>query len=488
MTLKPIPDDRLNIFSFLLAAAVIFHVGKWNIWLHSPVSLALGVSAVFVLMKPSSTYGLYALLALILTDAFEKMPWIPNHWLFAAVVSLTILSSALILTVRDRRTGADRSRLFDTFAPALRLELVLLYFFAFFDKLNKDWLDPGASCGTVLFSSLHLPAFSDSRLLTEILPIYGTLVFEASIPVLLLFRKTRVAGIMLALVFHFILGVFEYYNFSALTYALLYLFVPDNFSGKLREWWTVSAIRGFYMRSVNMRLAGRLKAPVLITAGAACLALFIYAKLSYPALNPHLELKDPAKMGKTRLYHAFLVLWWIYGIALISVFLLSLRRGKPAEYGKKWFFLPPYAVLMIFPLLIVLNGASPFLGLKTQTAWSMFSNLRTEGRYSNHIIVKHPYYMAGYQTDLVEIERSADPALSAFQNSGYLIPYFELKRYMSLNRQYPPDTLVYTRNGAEITVSSPEDDPELFKPASYILRKLLIFRPVPSEERGLCQH
>lgn len=491
MTLKPVPDDRLNIFSFLLAAAVVFHLGKWNFWLHSPVSLALGVSAVFVLMKPSSTYGLYALLALLLTDAFEKMPWIPNHWLFAAVVSLTILSSALILIMRDRRPSADRPRLFDTFAPALRLELILLYFFAFFDKLNKDWLDPGVSCGTVLFSSfLHLPVFPGSHFLTEILPIYGTLVFEASIPVLLLFRKTRVAGIVLALVFHFILGVFEYYNFSALTYALLYLFVPDNFSGKLREWWTGSAIRGFYIRSGIERLSGRLKTPVLVTAGAACLALFIYARLSYPAIEPHVELKDPAKIGKTRLYYAFLALWWIYGIALISVFLLTLGRGMQAGYGKGRFFLPPYAVLMIFPLLIVLNGASPFLGLKTQTAWSMFSNLRTEGGYSNHLIVRHPYYMAGYQTDLVEIRRSPDPTLSAFKDSGYLIPYFELRRYMTRNRTSPPgaDALVYARNGAEITVSRPEDDPELFKPASYIFRKLLIFRPIPSKERGLCQH
>jgi hypothetical protein len=239
---------------------------------------------------------------------------------------------------------------------------------------------------------------------------------------------------------------------------------------------------------VNTRLTARLKAPVLVTAGAACLALFIYAKLSYPSLNPHLELKDPAKIGKTRLYYAFLALWWIYGIALISIFLLSLRRGRQAEYGKGRFFLPPYAVLMVFPLLIVLNGASPFLGFKTQTAWSMFSNLRTEGGYSNHLIVTHPYYMADYQTDLVEIRRSSDPTLSAFKDSGYLIPYFELRRYMSQNRPSSPDALVYIRNGAEATVSRPEDDPELFKPVSYIFRKLLIFRPVPSEERGLCQH
>jgi hypothetical protein len=145
---------------------------------------------------------------------------------------------------------------------------------------------------------------------------------------------------------------------------------------------------------------------------------------------------------------------------------------------------------MLFPLLVVINGASPYLGLKTQTAWSMFSNLRTEGGYSNHLIVRHPYYLAGYQTDLVEIRRSSDPRLSVFQDSGYLIPYFELRRYLSLHRPSSPVAagLVYMRNGTRITVSKPEDDPELFTPPNYILRKLLSFRPVPSARRGFCQH
>lgn len=451
MTPKSLSDDRLTIFSFLLAAAVIFHVGKWNIWLHSPVSLALGASAVFVLLKPSSISRLYALLLLVLVDAFGKMPWIPNHWLFAAVVSLTILSSALILIVRARRMSVEGSELFDTFAPAVRLELVLLYFFAFFHKLNRDWLDPGVSCGTLLFSSSsHLQGLPGTDFLLRILPIYGTLVIEAAIPLFLLFRKTRIAGIFIALLFHFMLGAFEYYNFSALTYAVLYLFAPDEFPDWLRGWWNGSAVRGIYLRFEATGLTSRFKTPALVTAGAACLALFIYASLSYPARVPHIELKDPANIGKPRLYYAFLALWWIYGISLIAVFLLSLRTGHAARYRDRRFFIPAYAVTMLFPLLIVINGASPYLGLKTQTSWSMFSNLRTEGGYSNHLIIRHPYYTAGYQTDLVEIRRSSDPRLSEFKDSGYLMPYFELRRYMSQNRSSSTGAgvLEYIRSGA----------------------------------------
>jgi hypothetical protein len=145
---------------------------------------------------------------------------------------------------------------------------------------------------------------------------------------------------------------------------------------------------------------------------------------------------------------------------------------------------------MLFPLIIAINGVSPYLGLKTQTAWSMFSNLRTEGGYTNHLIVRHPYYLADVQSDLVEIKHSTDPRLSAFHEKGYLIPYFELRRYMSMNdsalsREF---TLEYVRKGANKQVSKPGDDPLLFEPENYFLRKLLHLRPVPSGNSGVCQH
>jgi hypothetical protein len=120
----------------------------------------------------------------------------------------------------------------------------------------------------------------------------------------------------------------------------------------------------------------------------------------------------------------------------------------------------------------------------------MFSNLRTEGGTSNHLIIRHPYYLADYQTDLVEIKDSSDPRLTAFKEKGYSIPYFELRRYMSANQIPAGDSigLEYVRKGSDKSVSAPGDDPELFEPDNYLLRKLLSFRPVPPGETGVCQH
>lgn len=488
---ESLSDDRFTIFSFLWAAAVIFHLGKWNIWLHSPVSFALGVSAVSVILKPSSAYRFYILIILQLIDAFEKMPWISNHWLFASVVNLTILVSALILIISARNTGIDRSRLFNTFAPALRLELVLLYFFSLFHKLNTGWLDPAASCGTRIFlSSFNHPGFLQSPLVSETLPIYGTLAVECMIPLFLLTGRLRIAGIIIALFFHFMLGMFEYYNFSAVTYAMLFLFTPDNTPERLLELWNGSRIRELYKYSIDTGLIAKVKAPVLIVTGAACLALLIYTKLNYPSVQPFIDPIEVWTLRKPRLYYVFLALWGLYGSALITVFLFTLRKGKPLRYGTSRYFIPVYKILMLFPLIIAINGGSPYLGLKTQTAWSMFSNLRTEGGSTNHLIIRHPYYLADFQNDLVEIKYSTDPRLSAFHEKGYLIPYFELRRYMSMNVRPESDEnkLEYVRKGSDKKVSDPGDDPALFEPENYFLRKLLSFRPVPSGNSGVCQH
>jgi hypothetical protein len=488
---RSLSDDRFTIFSFLWAAAVIFHLGKWNIWLHSPVSFVLGISAALVLLKPSSLNRFYILICLQLIDSIEKMPWIANHWLFAALAGLAILLSALTLMISSKKINIEKSELFDTFAPAVRLELLLLYMFTFFHKLNAGWFDPGVSCGTKLYLLMTGGSgFFQSSLFTEYFAIYGALAVELIIPVCLIIRRTRTAGIIIALLFHFMLGAGEFYNFSAVMYALLFLFAPDNFSEQLSEWWNGSSVQKLYRRMIERGLIKKVKLPILIIAGASYLALFIYARLAYPSLEQYPELRELGKFGRTRLYYVFIGLWWIYGILIIAVFLSAIRKGKSIWSSRNRHFVPRYKILALLPILVVINGASPYIGLKTQTSWSMFSNLRTEGRTSNHLIIRHPYYLADYQSELVEIKNSSDPRLGVFGEKGYLIPYFELRRYLSMNHKYEADgiRLEYVRNGRGKSISGPGDDPGLFEPVNYFLGKLLHFRPVPSDKNSICQH
>ena len=58
---------------------------------------------------------------------------------------------------------------------------------------------------------------------------------------------------------------------------------------------------------------------------------------------------------------------------------------------------------MATPLLVVLNGMCPYLGLKTDSSFAMFSNLRTEPGFANHLVMPHGPQPFGFQGDLVRL-------------------------------------------------------------------------------------
>jgi hypothetical protein len=81
----------------------------------------------------------------------------------------------------------------------------------------------GATLYATLARRLWLP---DGGALATGAAIGGTLLLELGLPVLLLFPRTRLAGVLLAVPFHVALGLAGYPRFSALCLALLLLFLP----------------------------------------------------------------------------------------------------------------------------------------------------------------------------------------------------------------------------------------------------------------------
>ena len=80
-------------------------------------------------------------------------------------------------------------------------------------------------------------------------------------------------------------------------------------------------------------------------------------------------------------------------------------------------FRPISPVFWVLPALLVFDGINPYLGLKTDTAFAMYSNLRSEGGRTNHLIWRHPLDLGNYQEDLVQIVESNDPPLKV-RSSG----------------------------------------------------------------------
>lgn len=92
--------------------------------------------------------------------------------------------------------------------------------------------------------------------------------------------------------------------------------------------------------------------------------------------------------------------------------------------------------LYVFPILILLFGMTPYLGLRTAGNFSMFSNLRTEGKTSNHLLLgSNPLKFWGYQEDVVHIididDRYGD-VIHHYDESpkGYELPVIEFRKWI----------------------------------------------------------
>jgi hypothetical protein len=135
------------------------------------------------------------------------------------------------------------------------------------------------------------------------------------------------------------------------------------------------------------------------------------------------------------------------------------------------------------PALLVFDGLTPYLGLKTETAFAMYSNLRTEGDETNHLIWRHRLDLADYQRDLVRIIDSNDDVLEADAKLGPEVPYYTIrKRVADLVRSGKHGIRVtYVRGGNTIRLDRAETVPELAAMPSWLERKTLRFRTIDSE-------
>jgi hypothetical protein len=138
------------------------------------------------------------------------------------------------------------------------------------------------------------------------------------------------------------------------------------------------------------------------------------------------------------------------------------------------------------PLIIMLNGTSPYLGLKTENSFAMFSNLRTEGGVSNHLIVPVEAQIFDFQKYVVEISSSTDTVLQRMASEGKAMVLFEFQNYLNANS---PDTVAYMVNGRPgIFLERDVSTHAALGKNPYILRKVLKFRSFSPGGPQECSH
>jgi len=389
--------------------ACLFHQLSFPLdWRWYNKGILLSIATLFVLFKPSSWQRLALLIIVDWISVGWEFPFHPNHIVFSWVVNGTLLTSLIMVATRNKVIGRPdlAPRWFEAFAPWVRIELCILYFFAVFHKLNVAYFDPGLSCAAKLYLEINdrFPLLPVPHW-TLYAAIYGTLIIEVAIPLLLFFPRTRAGGIILGLLFHGLLALHGHvglFSFSATMIPLFTTFLPSSVAEALRP-------------NETIRKAWRW---ILFILGALLLA-WISRDLLPSSLRLEDKLAQNWKVG-------FLGFFAYLGFSLILfVRILKITWNDIQTPVGSW---KTHPGIIGFILILVINGFGPYFGLKSVTSFSMFSNLHTENGMTNHLIMPSGIQITNWQYDVVEIIDSNEPGLIQLRDNGLLVIFLELRR------------------------------------------------------------
>jgi hypothetical protein len=431
------------------------------------------VFAIISLVRPNRILY-FALSILFLTAAkVDVMPAIPNHIVLMLIIHLTLLISLLLYWDRSLDIKERISQWFGKVAPYLRIELLIVYFFVVFHKLNYDFFNPEVSCAVELYTDIAgiYPLMPQGEWINRAMIIF-TLLLELLIPILLIIPATRVIGVMMGVVFHLMLALHPnlmILSFTAELYALFVLFLPKEVIGRM--YLLMQKIQQIRLRDIQIRLV---VGCALMIGGSLAAIIWFMGGFTFQVIDEIL-------------FFVLMALWTLWSLLLIgAIFLLSRGRVLNLAGSSSPFFNISWSPLLIFLLLTVFNGLTPYIGLKTATNFSMFSNLNVVGEENNHFFMPSDVKFSGFQTDTVTVQATNDSHLNEFIKQEYQITWFELKKYLYEN-QKRDFYAQFSRNGDEIFIYQPEQMAGGWEELNWLTRKLLIFRHIPKSGHTSCQ-
>jgi len=457
-----------NLFAFTWAVAGLIHQLSFTDWRWYDVEgLLLSAATLWVLFKPSSWQRFAIFLVIDWVSVAWKFPVHPNHIIFSWVVNGTLLAALLAVLQKGSTDTNVAARWYEAFAPWLRIELCMLYFFTVFHKLNFSYFDLDLSCA----ARMHLEIIDRMPVLpaadwAQHVAVYGTLIIETAIPLLLIFGPTRPAGVILGMLFHGLLALHGHiglFSFSSVMMSLFTVFLPTGAVAELQP-------PKFLRKPWSWGLYGM----------GVILLLWAIRKWLPPGLHLEEALANKWKVG-------FLFFYGYLGVALLMFIQLSktaLKEIQAAGPGN-WRARP---LLIAFPMMLMVNGFGPYIGLRTETSFSMFSNLQTENGRTNHLIVPAGIQITNWQYDLVEIIDSSDSELNSSRDNDLFAVYLELRRVRTTAGSN--FWVTFRRNGNIETFEMARPETYGALPAlGFMARRYFYFRAVERDPMQVrCKH
>lgn len=461
---------RLSWFARAWAVAALFHLvaeGRGALTAQPELALlsvSLGLAAAWTLLNPQR--ALLPLCALVVLHAWAEAPVVGNHWVLAALVSLTVCLSRLHASLRPENTDEARN-----LTVAVRLTVLPAYSFAAFAKLNTDFLNPAVSCA-VLFQDRMVRSWGLPELSVAGTPALAQLLaalsagIEVAVALLLAFPRTRRAGLVLAFGFHWGLALDlaqHFWDFSSVLFAAFLLFLDRK--------------QVVWLRGQGQALLAGMRRP----RPALVAALAVLTGLAAGVLNIL-----PLDLGYAgtlqQMGHSA---WWVYGTALLALVVVACFAPRPQRHstpvsGRR--HVP--MLLLVGPGLAALNGLTPYLELKTGFGWNMYSNLRTVAGQTNHLLLPGTLDLTHAQRDLVTVLSSTDPTLQRLHDEDYGLTFSEFRNYA---HRFPDSAVTYRWQGRVHHAARLGDDPVVGGPVNVAAQKLISFRVVDLHAAQRCQ-
>jgi hypothetical protein len=351
----------------------------------------------------------------------------------------------------------------------------MILFAAAFAKLNTGFLDPVTTCAVWILDAI--PRVSIPTGFAGLM-IVGAIITEFAIPTLLMFRRTRFLGVILGIGFGVITALAGHAPFAGFGWSFYVLFIPPWTLGRV-----VVTVRRRIGPQLRQRLVDASSSPVAwVVLGAAALLVMAAVRLAPDDIVALIK-----RYGATAAFCAWMLIW--------TVLLLRNWRHwiRMPQAGSRTFG-AGHAVFAVAIVLIVLNAASPYLGLKTTFSFTMFSNIQTEPGRWNHVVVPEAFRIFNLQQGIVRFDEISDPRLAAevYAYSGPgrwssgAVPYpnasMVLLAAQRLASRYPDATIRYEYNGKSYLAAPVSSDPILGVPVSLLVQKLGGFRPLDIED------
>lgn len=446
------PSPVTLVFVVAWSASIVVHRLAFAEVLASPLGALSATTAVAAALAPRSSRRFGLALACSLAVSLSRLPDIPNHLVFESLVNVAMLT---VLAPAVRRGAAPPDRVTTIVRPAL----LVLYAWATLHKLNSGFFDPDVSCASLFTTHLgdRVRVLPTPDVLRAISP-WCTVAIEGALPVLLASRRGRAGAIVLGGAFHLLLTLHPIsgvYSFSAAMLASYAAFLAPSWAAAL------------------VRLAARL--PLGGHHGRLVVALGgLVATIA------------AARAGRG---------WWVErgGLAVLLVcgtagwlvVLTAIHRDRRASAPSAR---PTGAAAVVVVVLLAVNGALPYLGVKTQLSFSMFSNLRTETA-ANHWFLP-TWHLGPWEEPVVQVLAASHEEVDELADAGTVVPLYELRRTLADIDE--PVRLTYVdaagaRHEIDEAAGIGLDDPARDEP-SFLLARLVRFRPYEPSGAMACRH